>query len=85
MYNLPFTICEVFDLGINKIGASGRVWAWRSLSLFLCLGEILIFFGDRLSRACCHKSRIWLSVGALVSSCSKELEEVGVGRFGVLG
>ena len=38
MYALPFTICEVCDLGMNEIRVAGWVWAWRSRRLFLCLG-----------------------------------------------
>ena len=39
MYALPLTICEVYDLGMNKIGVAGGVWAWGSHRVFLCLGE----------------------------------------------
>jgi hypothetical protein len=38
--------------------------------------------GDKFIEACCFKSKIGLSVGTLVSSCSKWLEGVGVGCFG---
>ena len=38
--------------------------------------------GDKFIKACCHRSRIGLSVGTLASSCSKWLEEVGVGCIG---
>ena len=27
MYTLPFTLCEVPDLGMNKIRVAGWVWA----------------------------------------------------------
>ena len=40
--------------------------------------EVVNALGDRVRRACCHKSKIGLSVGALVSSCNMWLEEVGM-------
>ena len=38
--------------------------------------------GDRWSRACCHKSRMGLSVGSEVSGCNKWSIWVGVFWFG---
>ena len=49
------------------------------------LVKIVNSSGDRCVKACCHKPRIGLSVGTLVSSCSKWLEEVGVGCISELG
>ncbi len=46
------------------------------------LVKIVKSSGDRFTKACCHRSRIGLSVGTLVSSCSEWLEEVDVGCFG---
>ena len=34
---------------------------------------------DRCVKACCHKPRMGLSVGTLAATCSKLLEDVGVG------
>ncbi len=45
MYTLPFTLCEVPDLGMNKIRVAGWAWAWRSRRFFLCLGEDCKVFG----------------------------------------
>ena len=49
------------------------------------LVKIVNSFGDRCVKACCHKPGIGLTVGTLVSSCSKWLEEVGVGCISELG
>jgi hypothetical protein len=49
------------------------------------LVKILNSSGDMCVKACCHKSRIGLSVGTLVSRCSKLLIQVSVGCFGESG
>ena len=41
--------------------------------------EVENALGDKVSSACCHRSRVRLSAIALVSSCNRWVEEVGGG------
>jgi len=85
MYTLLFIICGMCNLCMNKIGVAGGIWAWSVAACSCDLMKIVKYSENRCIKAFCHKSRIGLSVGNLVSSCSKCLIEVGVRYFGEIG
>ena len=80
MHVLPFAVCEMGYLGVNKVGLprirSGHGGVPSCSWAFV---KVANASGDRVGRACCHRSRIGLSVGVLVPRCNMCLEEVGMG------
>ncbi len=72
VYALPFAICEMCNLGINKLGESGGVWAWH-VGVSACswaFVQVVKDSGVNVNRACCQMAMMGLSVGVFVYSCS---------------
>ena len=81
VYALPFTVRKMGHLGVNKGLGYGHGGV---LSCSWAFVKVVNALGERVKRACCHRSKMGLSAGELLPMCNMRLEEVGMGcAYGV--